>query len=336
MLLVLLAITLAYGKHNDSKTHPTVTIAAFLIDSESPESVDLPAFNQGATTTNIHRLAILDTIIPNRVRVEVIAYQVKSGDSLFRIAEAFNITPETLLWANSDVLDDNPDFLSTGMVLNVPPINGVYYQWEPDDTIDDVANRLEVDPQAIIDWVGNQIDLTTTTIEPGKWLMIPGGHREFRQWLIPTIPRGQAGVSRSVYGPGACEGGYEGLYGTGIFQWPTHNHTVPGNDYWSGHLGIDIGAGDGDGIFAADSGVIVFSGWATGGYGYMVMIDHGNGYQTLYAHLSQVKVNCGASVVQGQIIGLGGITGNSTGPHLHFEVRYQDGFINPWRVLPPP
>jgi len=66
------------------------------------------------------------------------------------------------------------------------------------------------------------------------------------------------------------------------------------------------------------------------------MIDHGNGYQTLYAHLSQVNVHCGQSVFQGQLIGLGGSTGHSTGPHLHFEVRYKGGFINPWTVLPAP
>ena len=88
-------------------------------------------------------------------------------------------------------------------------------------------------------------------------------------------------------------------------------------------------------VYASDSGVVVFSGWANGGYGYMIMIDHGNGYQTVYAHLSQVLTVCGQSVGQGATIGYGGSSGNSTGPHLHFEVRYQGGFINPWFVLPP-
>ncbi|MCK5430763.1 MAG: M23 family metallopeptidase, partial [Anaerolineales bacterium] len=98
----------------------------------------------------------------------------------------------------------------------------------------------------------------------------------------------------------------------------------------------DIAAGDGAQIYAADSGVVVFSGWATGGYGYMIMIDHGNGYQTLYAHLSSVNVSCGQSVGRGQTIGYSGNTGNSTGAHLHFEVRFQGGFVNPWYVLPAP
>ena len=118
--------------------------------------------------------------------------------------------------------------------------------------------------------------------------MIPGGRREFQQWIIPVQPRGAAGVSSGVYGGGVCSGGYEGLYGTGSFIWPTINHYISGNDYWSGHLAIDIGSSLGEPISAADSGVVVFAGWATGGYGNTVAIDHGNGYQTLYAHLDSV------------------------------------------------
>lgn len=139
-----------------------------------------------------------------------------------------------------------------------------------------------------------------------------------------------------MYGAGACPGGYEGVYGTGSFIWPAINRTISGNDYWSGHLALDIGAALGEPISAADSGVVVFAGWSTGGYGYAVAIDHGNGYQTLYAHLSKVNVSCGQSVSQGQTIGLAGSTGNSTGAHLHFEIRYQGGFVNPWYVLPAP
>ena len=148
--------------------------------------------------------------------------------------------------------------------------------------------------------------------------------------------RGRAGVSRSVYGSGACEGGYEGAFGDGAFIWPADNHTLSGNDYWSGHLGIDIAAGEGARIYAADSGVVVFTGWATGGYGNTVVIDHGNGYQTLYGHLSSVTVRCGQSIGKGGVIGYSGSTGNSTGAHLHFEIRYQGGFVNPWYVLPAP
>jgi murein DD-endopeptidase MepM/ murein hydrolase activator NlpD len=284
----------------------------------------------------LHRLASLHTIIPSRPRQKTISYTVQFGDSVFGIAEKFNLKPETVLWANYDTLNDNPDLLKPGIELNIPPVDGVYYQWKEGDTLEAVAEKFEADVEDILSWPGNDLDLIQPEIEVGQWLMIPSGHREYRQWVVPTIPRGAAGVSRSVYGAGACSGSYEGAYGTGTFTWPTTNHYLSGNDYWSGHLAIDIAAGEGMGIMAADNGVVVFSGWATGGYGYMIMIDHGNGYQTLYAHLSQVNVVCGQSVYQGQLIGLAGSTGNSTGPHLHFEVRYMGGFINPWYVLPAP
>jgi murein DD-endopeptidase MepM/ murein hydrolase activator NlpD len=190
---------------------------------------------------------------------------------------------------------------------------------------------------SIVNFAGNKLDLADPELKPGQWVMIPDGRREFQQWVIPDIPRGQAGVAKSLYGAGACPGGYTGgAYGTGFFVWPTANHALSGNDYWSGHLGIDIGAGVGDPVYAADSGVIVFSGFSSQGYGYMIMIDHGTGYQTLYAHLSAVNVHCGQDVYQGGYIGATGSTGNSTGSHLHFEVRYLGGFVNPWYVLPAP
>jgi hypothetical protein len=226
--------------------------------------------------------------------------------------------------------------LIPGMKLNVPPVNGVYYQWQEGDTLDSVAAKFEANLQEILSWEGNNFDLTNPQVETEQWLMIPNGHREFRQWLVPTIARSNSGVSKSVLGPGACEGDYSGAYGSGAFVWPTASHTLSGNDFWSGHLGIDIAGAVGDGVFASDSGVVVFSGWSNGGYGYMVMIDHGNGYQSLYAHLSAVNASCGQSVYTGSYIGGVGSTGNSTGAHLHYEVRYLGGFISPWYVLPAP
>ena len=295
-----------------------------------------PDYSIAASDPGIYRHLSLHTIIPNRPGEEVTDYTVDKGDSVFEIAEKFNIKPETVLWANYDQLNDNPDMISLGMVLKIPPVNGVYYQWQEGDTIESVAERFKATSEAIIEWSANHIDLTNPTIEPGTWIMIPGGQREFRQWIIPTIPRGRAGVSRNLYGAGTCEGGYNGAFGTGNFIWPAGNHYLSGNDYWSGHLGIDIAAGQGASIYAADSGVVVFAGWALGGYGNMVMIDHGNGYQTLYAHMSSIAVHCGSSVGQGGTIGYAGSTGNSTGAHLHFEVRYQGGFVSPWYVLPAP
>lgn len=303
-------------------------------DASAPAS--LPALQLSTHVRDIYRKALSHTQIPDRPTLKVQSYTVSTGDSVFEIAAKFKIKPETLLWANYDQLNDNPDTISLGMELFIPPVDGVYYQWEKGDTVEGVAGRFEAKVDDILGWTENNADLTNPTFEPGTWIMVPGGHREFRQWVIPVIPRGRAGVSKSVYGEGACEGGYDGAYGSGAFIWPAGNHTLSGNDYWSGHLGIDIAAGEGAPVYAADSGVVVFAGWATGGYGYTVVVDHGNGYQTLYAHMSQIAASCGRSVGQGGTIGYAGSTGNSTGAHLHFEVRYQGGFINPWYALPAP
>ena len=311
------------------------TTASTLTVGEGGE-VNLPVFVEGASTLGVSRRIDVHTIIPARPREEVITYTVEAGDSVFSIAKSFNLKPESVLWANYVQLKDSPDMLSPGMKLNIPPVNGVYYEWKEGDTLSGVAAEFKATADDIINWSGNHLDLTNPVVQPGEKILVPNGKREFVQWVIPTIPRGNAGVNRSAYGPGACAGGYEGAYGTGTFVWPTLNHFLSGNDYWSGHLGIDIAGATGAPIFASDSGVIVFAGLANGGYGYMVMIDHGNGYQTLYAHMSAVGVYCGQSVYQGGTIGAIGSTGNSTGSHLHFEIRYMGGFINPWYMLPAP
>lgn len=308
--------------------------ARLVMPTIAPVNVDLPAFTLDPTPMSIGRESDLYTIIPTRPREDVITYTVSAGDSVFEIANNFNLNPETILWANYAQLKDSPDMISLGMVLKVPAVNGVYYQWQQGDSLEGVASKFEATVEDILNWSGNDLDLVDPKIEAGQWIMVQNGRREFIQWIIPDIPRGQAGVNTSLYGAGGCGGPYDGLYGSGIFVWPAPSHVLSGNDYWSGHLGIDIAAAMGDPIYATDSGVVVFAGGAYGGYGNMVMIDHGNGYQSLYAHLSSVAVHCGQSVGQGSTIAYAGSTGNSTGAHLHFEIRYLGGFINPWFYLP--
>lgn len=296
----------------------------------------IPDFVLEEAEPAITRSAKLYTIIPERENTKAFTHLVAFNDSMFGLADQYNLEPESILWSNYDTLQDDPHSLTPGMELIIPPIDGIYYQWEVGDDVDSVAAKLKTEPDLIINWIGNDLDLLNPIIEAGDMVMIPGGQRDLQQWIIPTISRGASGVSSGIYGEGACSGPFEGLYGGGGFIWPTVGHTLSGNDYWSGHLAIDIGLVVGEPIFASDSGVVVFAGWSTGGYGYVVVVDHGTGYQTLYAHLSGVTSGCGQSVVQGQTIGLGGNTGNSTGAHLHFEVRFQGGFVNPWFVLPPP
>jgi murein DD-endopeptidase MepM/ murein hydrolase activator NlpD len=300
-------------------------------------NVSLPEMATPAGVDSVARQVNDHTIAPTHAPDEEIDYTVQKGDSVFGIAKQFNISPDSVLWANYDILNDNPDMLSPGQVLKIPPTNGVYYKVQPGDTLESVAAVFKANLDDILNYSGNKIDLTNPTLTPGQYLMVVGGSRAFRQWLIPTIPRGPAGVMVNLIGTGGCDTSKSGGYvGSGYWVWPADNHYLSGNDYYPGHLGIDIAAGLGASVYAADSGLVVYAGWAYGGYGNMVLIDHNNGYQTLYAHLSVLEVHCGEGVGRGQQIGKAGMTGGtSTGPHLHFEVRYLGGFINPWIVLPP-
>ena len=124
--------------------------------------------------------------------------------------------------------------------------------------------------------------------------------------------------------------------GYGTFVWPAPQHYLSGYDYSGVHRGIDIAGNTGEATFATDAGVIVYVGWNNYGYGNMIMIDHGQGFQSLYAHLSAFNVSCGQSVGQGDVIGAIGSTGNSSGSHLHFEILSAHAKINPWDVLTPP
>lgn len=315
------------------KVFPSTPVAAAQpTQTQAGLPATLPPINTAAPATQaIVRRVSLKTDITSAPHFDAVDYTVQPGDSVFSIAKSYNIKPETLLWANYDILQDSPDSLRVGQVLKVPPTDGVYYQWQDKDTLEAVAKTFSASVDDIINWPGNNIDLANPDIKAGTYVMVPGGHRAFVTWIIPTIARGASGTA-SV-GSTTCTGNYP--VGSGAFVWPAVNHYLSGNDYSPAHLGIDIAAGEGAPIFAADSGVVTLA--ATGwdhGYGNVIMIDHGNGYVTLYAHLSQIKVSTCEGVGRGQEIGLAGDTGNAFGAHLHFEVRLNGGFVDPWYVLP--
>ena len=343
LCLVVIMIAFVASRHMSARAAATESATANLaattpvkIPTALTQStpVDLPVFDPAAALDSISPLADVHTVSPTRPRETATNYTVALGDSIFGIAHDFNIKPESVLWANQNTLKDNPDMISVGLQLLIPPTDGVYYKWQDGDTLEGVAGQFKTTVDAILSYPGNNLDMTNPVIQPGTYVMLVGGSRPFHQWLVPTIARGKAGVAVSVIGPGSCDTSTGGYYGSGTFIWPTATHLISGNDFAPWHLGIDIGAGMGTPVYAADSGLIVYAGWSNQGYGNMIMIDHGNGYQTLYGHLSVISVSCGQGVLQGGLIAFSGSTGNSTGPHLHFEVRYLGGFINPHYVLP--
>lgn len=310
-----------------------------LPDFKAPDSAPQapqPGVIASTGGAGILRRARLHTDAPSRGRNEVIIYVVKPGDTLFGIAGTFGLRPETILWANQLTLADNPHSLRPGQELNVLPVDGAYHRWSAGDGLNGVASFFNVNPEAIINFPANRLDpntigdLSNPNIEAGKWLVIPGGKRQFVSWSAPVIPLDNPGVAR-VLGPGACETVSAGVAGAGVFVWPADNHAISGFDYEpdANHPGIDIDGEEGQPVYAADSGVVVYSGWNNWGYGNMVVINHGNGWQTLYAHLSAFYVACGQSVFQGNTIGAIGSTGNSDGSHLHYEMMYNGVKVNP-------
>lgn len=285
----------------------------------------------------ITRAANFITDIPSRPRTDVMTFTVGKGDTLFEIADKFNIRPETVLFGNYDVLKDNPHLLSPGMVLNILPTDGAIYEWKDGDYLPAVADYYRVTEQDIIGYSGNNFDLTALDdknhgLTPGALLIVPGGTRPLKDWGPPAITR-QNPASARFYGAGHCGSIYEGAIGTGTFVWPTTYRGVSGYPYSAVHPAIDIGGAMGNAIFASDSGVVVYAGWSNFGYGNLIVIDHGNGFQTAYAHLSVVGVSCGQSVFQGGVIGAMGSTGNSSGPHLHFELILNGAKPNPLDYL---
>jgi murein DD-endopeptidase MepM/ murein hydrolase activator NlpD len=260
----------------------------------------------------------LITTIPQRPQYAIRNHTVLRGDSLYRISKEFNIKPETLLWANYEVLEDDPHSLKPGQELNIPPIDGLLYRWKDGDSLEKIASEYKAKLDDIVNWPGNNFDLADPQPSADQWVMIPGGWRESK---APSVDTGSVSAS-------SCTVANSG------FGWPAGETYLSGNDYFPGHYAIDIAAVEGAPIYAAGSGVVTkaAAGWNSG-YGNYIVIDHCNGYTTLYAHLSVINVSAGMVVGRGAVIGASGNTGNSFGAHLHFEARLNGAYINPWGIF---
>ncbi|MCC6148546.1 MAG: M23 family metallopeptidase [Anaerolineaceae bacterium] len=341
VLLVVWIMSNFYLKRSVS-TLKEAAIAASL-PTDAP-LVPLPYFDVPSLEIypqGITRLAVLHTDLPAKPRLEVIQYAVQKGDTIFGIAQKFNLRPETILWGNYYILADDPHALSPGQLLNILPVNGVYYEWHAGDGLNGVAEFYKTTVEEIVNFPANHLsldtvgDLSNPNIPPGTWLVVPGGRREFVTWSAPRITRDNPAVAK-IFGPGACGTVMDGPVGNGSFLWPSIERWLSGYDYSpeTNHYGIDVAGSEGNGVFAVDNGVVVYAGWNDWGYGNVVVIDHGNGWQTLYAHLSAYNVECGSYVYQGDAIGAIGNTGRSSGPHLHFEMRSDSyGKVNPHNFL---
>lgn len=237
---------------------------------------------------------------------KVITYTVRPGDTMSSIAARFGLTLDALRWSNPK-FEHNPDDIYPGDVLRIPPINGVVVEVQEGDTIEGLARRYNVPPEVIREYAANRLS-PPYTLQPGTLIVIPGGSKERN---LPP-PRAYSGYT---------------------YMWPTRGVITQG--FSTHHKGVDIATIYGAYVYASRRGRVRSVTWDDTGYGYMVIIDHGDGWNTLYAHLKGALVQPGQYVRQGEIIGRVGGTGRATGPHVHFEVRKGRVRYDPMKFLPP-
>jgi murein DD-endopeptidase MepM/ murein hydrolase activator NlpD len=277
------------------------------------------------------------TLIPDRPRRNVIGYTIVEGDTIYSIAERYGLVPETIAWSNDRSIIGN---LRPGTTINILPVNGVYHTTIGSRTIAEIAASYQVtDPYVVIDSEYNNLFGASpdTVLPSGTQIVIPGGQAEQISWN-PTVEReggdvNQSGGSFVVFAPGeAGSCGRVANVGGSFWSSPIDSYSfVRGFSSW--HTGVDLSASPGTPVKAANGGVVIFAGWNSWGYGNAIVLSHGP-FSTLYGHLSSINVGCGQAVSAGQIIGGVGSSGNSSGPHLHFEIRYLDQPQNPTATIP--
>ncbi len=272
---------------------------------------------------------------PSEPRQHVLKYTVQPGDALFLIAETFSLDPNTIFWANTETLNDNVHLLHVGVELYILPEDGVYHLSDGTQSIAQIASQYSVTPGDILYSEYNDLkDYDSTYVPPaGLRIVIPGGRREYISWQAPIRTGTESGSSNPEgrLHPGSCREFYTGTGGSGDYTNPlgsTPYRVTSGFAPW--HPGVDFASDRDTPIYAAETGVVVFAGWHRDGYGDMIILDHGNGWTTYYAHLDERFVGCGDQVSKGQYIAQMGMSGNASGIHLHFEIRENDVPQNPY------
>ncbi|MBI2483884.1 peptidoglycan DD-metalloendopeptidase family protein [Candidatus Uhrbacteria bacterium] len=254
--------------------------------------------------------AIIKPIIPTGeiavpLSAKIQTYLVRQGDTISTIASSFGLKAITLLWANG--LTER-SLLRVGQTITVPPLDGLVYTVRRGDTLGRIANIYDTEVDKIIR--ANRL-ANAHSIQIGQVLLLPDAKQIAPKIIVspPTL----LGRIRDVILPSPAS-----QKTAGLFIWPTTARRITQYFGWR-HAGVDIAGPTSNSILAADAGKVLLSGWQRG-YGYTILIDHGNGYQTRYAHSRKLLVQSGEYVDKGQAIAMVGSTGWSTGPHLHFEV----------------
>lgn len=273
---------------------------------------------------NVEEAAVVEaamtpiTLISDKPRDKVIEYSVREGDTISSIASEYAVSEETILWENG--LSEKSKIKPTE-TFKILPVSGVAHEVVGGDTVFSVAKKYRANAQAIIDFPFNDIG-DDFALKSGTVLIVPDGAppEKAKPALTQYLARGQAGKFEIAD------------LGSSQFGWPASGLMAQYFSWY--HPAIDISNTTGGPIRASDSGTVTVAGWPdSSGYGNRVVIDHGNGYTTLYAHMSTVYVSAGQKITKGEVIGMMGSTGRSTGVHLHLEIRKNGAALNPLGIL---
>jgi murein DD-endopeptidase MepM/ murein hydrolase activator NlpD len=263
------------------------------------------------------------TYKPRLPEHDLITYTVQSGDTAIKIAEKFGISEESILGGNS-FLSNDAGQLWAGTEIVIIPIDGVLHDVVAGDTLEGLAEKYGVPVEDIVNYAPNNLEFPYR-LHPGTQILVPGAVREVFFWDPPSIPSSGSAEAQS--------GIYVAVPGTGVFVWPIGGRRIT-QYYWYGHQAIDVGLVTGTPVYASDTGTVTYASWSPYCYGNLIVVNHGNGYESFYAHLNGFNVTPGQTVYQGNLIGWSGNTGCSSGPHLHFEIRYLKTRYNPLTYLP--
>jgi hypothetical protein len=260
-------------------------------------------------------------------------HTVQNLEDIGQIAAQYGVSQDTIKWANPDKVNQYNGNLIVGSQLYIPDIDGVVYSVQKGDTIDSIVSKTSGDKFQIIEI--NQLAYSNFSLIEGQKLLVPGGKLPPPPPLIPTqnLLRRPANVGVNI-----LNDEQKALLNSIQFSNPLSNPDCAGysfsRGYFTGHNGVDLGKAGGCSVRAVADGVVGYAGWGNYGEGFFVRIDHGNSISSVYFHAETLWVSTGQTVVSGQEIMYMGCTGNCTGTHLHFGIRYEGIYIDPSPYVP--
>ena len=254
--------------------------------------------------------AVADDVRP------IVHYTLGPADDLQKISNFFHVSVDAIAYSNGI---SDPDLRNQrGREILIPPGEGALYTVKDGDTVAAVATQFKVEPTAIETY--NRLYFEPEHLTAGQLIYVPGASVPALKMAVPEE------APPTVTTPAIARPGPATPANTGRLAWPVAG--VITQRFWAYHTGVDLAAPYGTGIGASDSGTVVYEGWVAVG-GLSVRIQHANGMETGYYHMSATYVSVGQKVERGQIVGAIGMTGVTTGPHVHWELKINGQFVNP-------